>query len=44
MIPIHRRLLASQPVDRDQVLKTLHHGQHNAKYNYDRAELRFAST
>ena len=36
MIPTHRRLLLPQPVDRDHVLKTLHHRQHNAKSNYDK--------
>ena len=33
MIPTHRRLLVPQPVDRDHVLKTLHHRQYNSKSN-----------
>ncbi|PFX31924.1 Retrovirus-related Pol polyprotein [Stylophora pistillata] len=36
MIPTHQRLLLPQPVDRDDVLKTLDHRQHNAKSNYDK--------
>ena len=36
MIPTHRRLLVPQPVDRDHVLKTLHHRQYNSKSNYDK--------
>ncbi|KAK2554923.1 Uncharacterized protein P5673_023606 [Acropora cervicornis] len=42
MIRTHQSLLAPQPVDRDHVLKTLHHRHHHAKSNYDKQ--RFAST
>lgn len=36
MIPTHRCLLAPQPVDRDHLLKTVHHRLYNAKSNYDK--------